>query len=181
MVRVDMKSKDTGCKSVGMKEVQEKTASPMRRGKSRLNGTRLPLLSSQSFQSHPPGLRDMLLSELPDEGLRDVLLLQKQTVGANHHTLLTPGEHDVRPSLVLHEPRGQRPDDRNDDVVCFVTLERVDVEHGVFPGDFFGFEGVLDRVALGVVGCDDLEGFPFPDITLGHFHSGFHFSFVLGD
>jgi hypothetical protein len=160
-MRVGVKPNDTGCKSVEMKKVQEKTPSPMRRGKPRLDGTRLPLLSSQSFQSHPPGLRDMLLRELPNKGLRDVLLLQEQTVGTNHHTLLTPREHDVRPSLVLHEPRGHSPDDRNDDVVCFVTLEGVDVEHGVFPGDSFGFEGVLDRVALGVVGCDDLEGFPF--------------------
>ena len=180
-MRVGIKSKDTACKSVEMKEVQEKTASPMRWGKSRLDGTRLPLLSSQSFQSYPPGLRDMLLSELPDKGLRDVLLLQEQTVGTNHHTLLTPREHDVRPSLVLHEPRGQSPDDRNDDVVRFVTLEGVDVEHGVFPGDSFGFEGVLDRVALSVVGCDDLKGFPFPEVTLGHLYGGFHFSFVLGD
>jgi hypothetical protein len=43
------------------------------------------------------------------------------------------------------------------------------------------FESVLDRVALGVIGSDDLEIFSFLDITLGHFYGDFHFSFVLSN
>ena len=145
------------------------------------DGTRLPHLSSQIFQSHPPGFRDVLLSELPDKGLRNGVPLQEQAVGTDHHTLLTPREHDIRPSLVRHEPRGISPDDGNDDMVCFVALEGVDVEYRVLPCESCIFEGVLNRVALGVIGSDDLEIFSFPDITLGHFYGCSHFPFVLSD
>jgi hypothetical protein len=123
----------------------------------------------------------MLLSELPDKGPRNGVPLQEQAVGTNHHTLLTPGEHDVRPSLVRHEPRGISPDDGNDYVVCFVTLEGVDVEYRVLPCESCIFEGVFDRVALGVIGSDDLEIFSFSDITLGKFYGRSHFSFVLSN
>jgi hypothetical protein len=123
------------------------------------SGNCLPVLSGQILQSHPPGHRHMFLGELPDEGLRYALVQKKPTVGANHHTLLTPRKHDVRPSLVLHEPRRRGSDYRDDDVVRFVSLKRVDVEHSVFPGEACGFQGVLDRVPLGVVGGDDLNDF----------------------
>ena len=122
----------------------------------------------------------MLLSELPNEGLRDAPVLQEPTSRANHHTLLTPREHDVRPSLVLHEPRGLGPDNRNDDMVLFVTLERVNVEYRILPGEFRDLQGALDRVALSVVRSDDLERFSFSDVAPGYLNDGFHFSLVLG-
>ena len=121
----------------------------------------------------------MFLSKPSDKGPRNALVLQEQAISTNHHTLLTPGEHNVRPTLVPHEPWGRSPDDRNNDVVCFVTLEGVDVEYSVLPGKSCSFEGVLDRVALGVVWSDYLEVFPFLEISLGHFDSDFHFPFVL--
>jgi hypothetical protein len=121
----------------------------------------------------------MFLSKPPDKGPRDALVLQEQAIGTNHHTFLTPREHDVRPTLVPHEPRGRSPDDGNDDVVCFVTLEGVHVEYRVLPSKSGSFEGVLDRVPLGVVWSDDLEVFSFLEISLGHFDSDFHFPFVL--
>ena len=121
----------------------------------------------------------MFLSELPNEGIRYALVQQKPTVGANHHALLTPREHDVRPPLVLHEPWRLSPDYRDDDVVLFVSLKGVDVEYGVFPGETCGFQGVLDRVPLGVVGGDDFELFLLMDITAGYLHSGCDLSFVL--
>ena len=64
-------------------------------------------------------------------------------------------------------------------MIFFVALEGVNVEHRVFPDETRGLQGVLDRVALGVVGSDDLEFFPVVDITPGNFDDGFHFSFVL--
>ena len=45
---------------------------------------------------------------------------------ANHHALLAPRQHNIRPSLVLHEPWTRSPDDRDNDVVFFVALEGVD-------------------------------------------------------
>ena len=143
------------------------------------NGDHSPLLSCQSFQSHPPGLRYVFLSKLPNEGPRDGPVLQEPTVGTNHHALLAPRKHDIRSSLVLHEPRSRSPDDRDNDVVLFVSLEGVDVEYGVLPGEAFGLQGVLDRIALGVVGSDDSEFCPFVDVTTGYLHGGFDFSFVL--
>jgi hypothetical protein len=66
-------------------------------------------------------------------------------------------------------------------MVCFVTLEGVDVEYRVLPHESCSFESILDRVALGVVWSDDLEIFFFQDITSGHFYGDFHFSFILSD
>jgi hypothetical protein len=123
----------------------------------------------------------MLLSELPDKSPRNGVLLQEPAVGTDHHALLTPGEHDICPSLVRHEPWARSPDDGNDDVVCFVTLEGVDVEYSVFPCESRGLESILDRGPLGVIGSDDPEVFLFPDITLGHFYDCLHFSFVLNN
>ena len=143
------------------------------------NRSRLPLLIGQIFQSYPPSLRYVFLSKLPNEGLRDALLLQESTMGADHHTLLTPRKHDIRPSLVLHEPRTLSPDDGNDDVVLFIPLEGVDVEHSVFPREICGLQGALDRVALGIVGSDYFERFLFFDVPTGHLDDGFDFSWVL--
>jgi hypothetical protein len=175
------KPRYTGCKSVEMKEIEEKAALSKQRGEPRFDGVYLPHMSSQSLQSHPSGPRDVLLGELPDKGPRDHLLLQEQTVGTNHHTLLTPREHDVRPSLVLHEPRARSSDDRNNDVVCFVALEGVHVEYCVLPRESCSFESILDRVPLSVVRSDNLEFFSFLEISLGHFDGDFHFSFVLSN
>ena len=143
------------------------------------NGNCLPLLGGQSFQRQPPGPRYMFFSELPNEGPRYVPSQQKPTVGANHHTLLTPREHNVRPSLVLHEPRRRGSDYRDDDVVLFASLKGVDVEYGVFPCEAGGFQGILDRAPLGVVGSDDFEVFLFLDVTTGYLHHGFDLFFVL--
>ena len=92
------------------KEIQEKNGEIQfhkQRNESRhINGSCLPPLSGQSLQSNPPGLQYMFLSELPNQGLRYGPLHQKLTVGADHHTLLAPREHDVRPLLVTHESRG---------------------------------------------------------------------------
>ena len=164
------------------RHTRKKTAksSPQPRNKSRhVNRNRLPPLSGQSLQSHPPSLRYMLLSELPNQGLCHGLLQQEPTVGTNNHTLLTPGEHDVRPSLVLHESRGPSPDNRDDDMVTLVSLKRVDVEHGIFPGEVCRFQRGLDRVPLSVVGGDDLEFLPFSDVTASYLHDSSDFSFVL--
>ena len=84
---------------------------------------------------HPPCFLYLLLSKLPNEGPPDAPVVQEPTTGTNNHTLLTPREHNVCPSAVLHEPRGRGPDDRDDDMVFFVTLEGVDVEYRVFPGE----------------------------------------------
>ena len=100
--------------------------------------TRLPPLSGQSFQSHPPGTRYVFLGELPNEGVYDVPLQQEPTIGTNHHALPTPGKHDVRPPMIPHEPWSRCSDDRDDDVVFFVPLERIDVEYGIFPGEICG-------------------------------------------
>ena len=121
----------------------------------------------------------MLLRKLPNKGLRDLLVLQEHTMRTNHHALLAPREHNVRPSLVLHESRARSPDDRDDDVVFFVALKGVDIEYGVLPNETRGFQGTLDRVALGVVGSDDLEFLSVFNVTLGHSDDGFHLSFVL--
>ena len=121
----------------------------------------------------------MFLRKLPNKCLRDPPVLQEPTMRTNHHTLLTPREHNVRPSLVFHESRARSPDDRDDDVVFFVALEGVDVENGVLPNETRGFQGTLDRVALGVVGSDDLEFLSVFNVTLGHSDDGFHLSFVL--
>ena len=59
-------------------------------------------------------------------------------MGTNHHALLAPREHDVRSSLIPHEPGSRSSDDRDDNVVFFVSLEGVDVEYGVFPGEARG-------------------------------------------
>ena len=138
-----------------------------------------PPLSSQILQSHPPSFGYMLLSQHPDQRLRHVPILQELTMGQNHHALLTPRQHHVRPPLVLHEPRNRRPDDRNYDVVLFVPLERVDVEHRVFPGEACGLEGVLDRVPLSVVRGDDSKVFSFSEVTSGDLDRRLDFSFVL--
>ena len=141
---------------------------------------RSPLLSGQSFQSDPSSSRHMLFSELPNQSLRDAFVLQEPTIRTNHHTLLTPREHDVRPPMILHEPRGLGPNNRNDDVVLFVTLEGVDVENRILPSEIRGLQGALDRVALGIIGSDNLERFSFSDVAPGHLNRSFHFSLVLG-
>ena len=121
----------------------------------------------------------MFFSELPNQSLRHGPLQQEPTVGTNNHTHLTPREHDVRPSLVLHESRGPSPDNRDDDVVTLVSLKRVDVEYGIFPGEVCRFQRGLDRVPLSVVGGDDLEFPPFSDVTTSYLHDSTDFSFVL--
>jgi hypothetical protein len=63
-------------------------------------------------------------------------------------------EHNVRPSLVLHDPWRRGPDYRDDDIVLFVSLEGIDVGRGVLPGEACSFQ---DRVPLGVVGGDGFE------------------------
>jgi len=167
------------------REIQEKNGEVQfhkQQNESRhINGSCLPPLSGQSLQSHPPapGPRHMFHSELPNKGLRHGPVQQKPTVGANHHTLLTPGEHDVRPPLVHHKPRRRGPDYRDDDVVPFISLKRVDVEYGVFPGEVCCFQRGLDRVPLGVVGGDDLEFLPFSHVTTDYLRDGPDFSFVL--
>jgi len=80
----------------------------------------------------------MLFSKLPEEGPRDTPVLQKLMMRTDHHTLPAPREHDVRTPLVPQEPWGRSPDDRNDDMVFFVPLERVDVEYLVLPGKTCG-------------------------------------------
>jgi len=121
----------------------------------------------------------MLLSEFPNQSLRYSLPQQEPTVGANHHTLLAPGEHDVCPPLVHHEPRRRGSDNRDDDVVALVSLKRIDVEHRVFPGEVCSFQRGLDRVPLGVVGGDDLEFLPFSHVTTDYLRDGSDFPFVL--
>ena len=68
-------------------------------------GTGLPPLRGKSFHRQPPGSRHMFISEEPNERLRYGLVLQKPGVRQDHHTLLAPRQHDVRPSFVHHEPR----------------------------------------------------------------------------
>ena len=139
----------------------------------------LPPMKGQILQGHPVSFGYMHLGELPDERLRHIPIPQELAVGQNHHTLLTPRKHHVRPPLVPHEPRPRRPDDRNHNVIFFVSLEGINVEHGVFPGEVRDLERVLDRVPLGVVGGDDFEVFAFADVTLGNQDCGFDFAFVL--
>lgn len=119
----------------------------------------------QIFQSHPAGFWYVLFSELPNERLLHGRSPQKPTMGQNHHTLLAPREHDVRSPLVLHEPRSRGPNDRNYDVIFFVSLKRVNVEDGVLPGEICGLERLLDRVSLSIVGGNDLEAFAFSYIA----------------
>ena len=165
------------------KEIQEKNGEIQfhkQRNESRhINGSCLPHLSGQSLQSHPPGPRHMFLRELPNKGLRHGPVQQKPAVGANNHTLLTPGEHDVRPPVVHHKPWRRGSNYRDDDVVALVSLKRVDVEHGVFPGEVCRFQRGLDRVPLGVVGGDDLEFLPFSHVATDYLRDGPNFSFVL--
>ena len=66
-----------------------------------------------------------------------------------------------------HEPWFGRANNRNHDVVFLVSLERVDIEHGVLPRQTSRLERILDRVPLRVVRSDDLEVFVFSDITFG--------------
>ena len=80
----------------------------------------------------------MLLSKPPNEGPRDVPFLQEQTMCTDHHTLLAPRKHDVRPSLVLHESRVRSSNDRNDDMIRLIALEGINIEHSVFPGETRG-------------------------------------------
>ena len=121
----------------------------------------------------------MFLGELPNEGLRHALVLQESTMSANHHTLLTPREHDVRSSMVLHEPRSRGSDDRDYDMVFFVSLEGIDVEHSVLPGETCGLQRVFDRVSLSVVGSDDFELPLFLNVTSSDLYGGLDLSLVL--
>ena len=109
----------------------------------------------------------MLPTELPDKGLRCVPVLQEQTMRQNHHALLAPREHNVCSPLVPHEPWARRANNRNHDVVFFVSLERVYIEHGVLPRQISRLERVLDRVSLCVVRGDDLEVLVFTDVSFG--------------
>jgi hypothetical protein len=132
------KAEYTGCKTAQTREVQEKTASSKRRDEPRFDGTRLPHMSSQSFQSHPPGPRDVLLSELPDKGPRDGFFCKnKRLVQIIILFLHRESMTFVRRWFVMN-PGARSPDDRNDDVVCFVTLEGVDVEYRVLPCESCG-------------------------------------------
>lgn len=123
----------------------------------------------------------MLLSELPNERLRHVPVPQELTVGEDHHALLAPRQHHVRPPLVLHEPRNGRPDDRDDDVIFLVPLEGVDVEHRVFPGETRVLERVLDGVSLSVIRSDDFEFFELSEVAFSDFNCGLDFTFVLNN
>ena len=142
------------------KKIRKKRSSPS-------NGDKSPTVESQILQRHPPSPRDVLLTELPDQGLRCALVLQEQTMRQDHHALLAPREHDICSSLVPHEPWFGRANNRNHDVVFLVSLERVDIEHGVLPRQTSRLERILDRVPLRVVRSDDLEVFIFSDITFG--------------
>jgi hypothetical protein len=64
-------------------------------------------------------------------------------------------------------------------VVFLVSLEIVDVEHGVFPGEACRLERVLDRVSLGTVRGDDLEVFALLDVLLGYTDCGLNFALAL--
>lgn len=64
-------------------------------------------------------------------------------------------------------------------MIFFVSLERINVEHGVFPGEVRGLERVLDRIPLGIVGGDNFKVFAFVNVTIGNYDCGFDFSFVL--
>ena len=122
----------------------------------------------------------MLLSELSNKG-RHGRVVQESTVGQDHHALLAPREHDVRPPLVGHKPWRRRPHNGNYDVVFLVSLERVDVEYGVFPNETSGFERVLDRVSLGVIWGDNLEFSPLLHVPVGYIDRSLDFAFVLSD
>lgn len=65
----------------------------------------LPPMKGQILQGHPVSFGYMHLGELPDERLRHIPIPQELAVGQNHHTLLAPRKHHVRPPLVPHEPR----------------------------------------------------------------------------
>ena len=64
-------------------------------------------------------------------------------------------------------------------MVFFVSLERVNVEDSVLPGETLGPERVLDRVSLGVVRGDDLEVLALLQVTPCNFDCGFDFTLVL--
>lgn len=80
-------------------------------------------MKSQILQSHPLSFGYVLLCELSNKRLRHVPVPQELAMSQNYHALLAPREHDIRPPLVLHEPRSRRSDDRDYDVVLFVPLE----------------------------------------------------------
>ena len=64
-------------------------------------------------------------------------------------------------------------------MIFFVSLERVDVEHRVFPGETCRLECVLDRVSLGVVRGDDLELSALLDVPCGYEDCSSDFALVL--
>ena len=64
-------------------------------------------------------------------------------------------------------------------MVFLVSLERVDVEYGVFPDETCGFERVLNRIPLGVIWSDDLEFLPLPEVSSGYTDCSLDFTFVL--
>ena len=121
----------------------------------------------------------MLLRKLPHKGPRYRFFLQEPTMGQDHHALLTPRKHHVRSPFVLHEPGRRRSDYRDYDVVFLVSLERVDIEHCIFPGESCHLECILDRVSLSVVRGDDLEIFALLDVLFGYANCGFDFTLVL--
>ena len=64
-------------------------------------------------------------------------------------------------------------------MVLFVSLEGVDVEYRVFPCQAGGFQRILDRAPLGIVGSDDFKVFLFLDVTTGYLHHSFDLPLVL--
>ena len=100
-------------------------------------------------------------------------------MGQDHHAHLASRKHDVRPPLVRHEAWRRSPDNGNYDVVFLVSLERVDIEHGVFPSETRGLECVLDRVSLGIIWGDNLEFLLLPDVPFSYTDCGFDLALVL--
>ena len=144
-------------------------------------GAKSPPVKNQIIHSHPLSFGYVLLSELPNQRLRHRVVLQELTTSQDHHALLAPRKHNVRPPAILHEPRLPRPDDRNYDMVFFISLERVNVKHCVFPDDVRILERVFYRISLSVVRSDDSEVFAFVEVTGGDSNCGFDFAFILNE
>ena len=65
-------------------------------------------------------------------------------------------------------------------MIFLVSLERVDIEYCVFPGNARGLQRILNCVSLGIIWGDDLELSSLPEVSLGHMDSTIDFGCVLG-
>jgi len=63
-------------------------------------------------------------------------------------------------------------------MIFLVSLERVNVEHRVFPGETCCLECVLDCVSLGIVRGDYLELSALLDVPSGYEDRGSNFALV---